>query len=196
MSRSHQHLFIVFLTLLFIAIFPPICSALGTDQTKQEQFYIYIDLWHNELLLFKKGKLEAKFKIAPGKNETPTPVGHFKVISKSKDWGTGFGTRWLGLDVPWGTYGIHGTNKPNLIGQNVSAGCVRMRNRDVEKLYELVPVGTPVHIDGPLNRLFDGTGLYPFGTGGITAARETFKQFCFSIFGRPAPICLTLPVVG
>jgi len=43
-------------------------------------------------------------------------------------------------------YGIHGTNKPETVGQAVSHGCVRMRNDDIERLFEMVPVGTPVFI--------------------------------------------------
>lgn len=43
-------------------------------------------------------------------------------------------------------YGIHGTDHPESIGQSVSHGCVRMRNGDIEKLYPMVPVGTPVYI--------------------------------------------------
>ena len=47
------------------------------------------------------------------------------------NWGGGFGTRWLGLNVPWGIYGIHGTNQPWSIGTQASAGCIRMFNRHV-----------------------------------------------------------------
>ena len=43
-------------------------------------------------------------------------------------------------------YGIHGTNAPETIGRSVSHGCVRLRNEDIEKLFEMVPVGTPVYI--------------------------------------------------
>jgi len=43
-------------------------------------------------------------------------------------------------------YGIHGTDHPESIGQSVSHGCVRMRNEDIEKLYPMVTVGTPVYI--------------------------------------------------
>lgn len=111
---------------------------------------IYVNLWHNELYLIKNGKTVANYPIAPGSDRTPTPVGHFTVIEKSRDWGGGFGSRWLGLDVPWGKYGIHGTNKPHLVGNSVSSGCIRMRNGDVEKLYPNVPVGTTVWIDGPI----------------------------------------------
>jgi len=43
-------------------------------------------------------------------------------------------------------YGIHGTNVPESIGRSVSHGCVRLKNEDIEKLYDMVPVGTPVYI--------------------------------------------------
>ena len=41
---------------------------------------------------------------------------------------------------------IHGTNQEDLIGQPVSHGCVRMRNEDIIKLFEMVTVGTPIEI--------------------------------------------------
>jgi len=43
-------------------------------------------------------------------------------------------------------YALHGTNKPETIGRSVSHGCVRLRNEDISKLYEMVPTGTPVFI--------------------------------------------------
>lgn len=43
-------------------------------------------------------------------------------------------------------YGIHGTNNPASIGQSVSHGCIRVRNEDIQTLYEMVPLGTPVFI--------------------------------------------------
>jgi hypothetical protein len=43
-------------------------------------------------------------------------------------------------------YGIHGTDHPETIGQSVSHGCVRLRNEDIERLYPMVAVGTPVYI--------------------------------------------------
>nr|WP_254007605.1 L,D-transpeptidase [Rhizobium sp. L1K21] len=46
-------------------------------------------------------------------------------------------------------YRIHGTNQPWSIGQNMSSGCIRMMNKDVEHLYERVPVGTKVIVIGP-----------------------------------------------
>ncbi|MGZ4969126.1 MAG: L,D-transpeptidase family protein [Methylobacter sp.] len=57
------------------------------------------------------------------------------------------GTRALYLDLP-GEYRIHGTDidKINGIGMQITHGCVRMYPKDVEELYDLVAVGTPVYI--------------------------------------------------
>lgn len=49
-------------------------------------------------------------------------------------------------NVPWGTFGIHGTNKPGSIGSEASHGCIRMLNNDVEDLYEHVHNGMTVAI--------------------------------------------------
>lgn len=48
------------------------------------------------------------------------------------------------INLGWGTYRIHGTNKPNSIGSAASAGCFRMRNADVKDLFERVHVGAQV----------------------------------------------------
>jgi L,D-transpeptidase catalytic domain len=53
------------------------------------------------------------------------------------------GTRRLNLG---NGYALHGTNQPDSIGRAVSHGCVRLRNADIEKLYDMVAVGTPVYI--------------------------------------------------
>ena len=54
------------------------------------------------------------------------------------------GTHWLALNVRG--YGIHGTWEPDTIGHQLSAGCVRMLNENVEELFTLVTLGTPVEI--------------------------------------------------
>jgi hypothetical protein len=53
------------------------------------------------------------------------------------------GTRRLNLGEG---YAIHGTNRPELIGRSVSHGCVRLRNEDIETLYDMLETGTPVFI--------------------------------------------------
>lgn len=109
---------------------------------------ILVDPLKNELTVMDERGPLMQFPIALGKPETPTPSGDYVVINKYKNWGKGFGTRWIGLNVPWGTYGIHGTNRPHSIGHDASHGCIRMLNRDVEVIYELVKVGTKVTILG------------------------------------------------
>jgi L,D-transpeptidase-like protein len=43
-------------------------------------------------------------------------------------------------------YALHGTNQPSSIGRSVSHGCIRLLNEDIAKLYDIVPVGTPIYI--------------------------------------------------
>lgn len=112
------------------------------------QVRLIINADKKRLYVFDDDKLIKEYRVAVGTKKTPTPIGEFKIKRKAKNWGTGFGTRWMGLNVAWGIYGIHGTNKPWSIGSRASHGCVRMWNRDVEELYEMVKVGTPVTIQG------------------------------------------------
>lgn len=111
---------------------------------------ILVDTNQLQLTLMVDGEPFKTYPIAVGRPSqfTLSPVGEWRIIQKSRNWGGGFGTRWLGLNVPWGIYGIHGTNKPWSIGRRESAGCIRMHNRDVEELYDWVSVGTPVTILG------------------------------------------------
>ena len=111
---------------------------------------IVVDTERLTLTVYSDGKPYKTYPVAVGrpKETTLTPVGEWRIVHKALNWGGGFGTRWLGLNVPWGIYGIHGTNKPYSIGRRASAGCIRMFNRDVEELYEWVRIGTPVRIVG------------------------------------------------
>lgn len=112
-----------------------------------------INVAKRTLEVLSDGRPYKTYRVALGRSKTPTPFGEWKVVWKDYNWGTGFGTRWMGLNVPWGTFGIHGTNKPWSIGSFASHGCIRMRNRDVEELFEWVPIGTPVAIEGGRTRL-------------------------------------------
>ncbi len=109
---------------------------------------LLIDTTNRKLTVFNDGEVFHQFPVAVGKMKTPTPIGNWKIKHKAANWGTGFGTRWLGLDTSWGIYGIHGTNKPYSIGGYQSHGCIRMFNHDVEQLYKWVSLGTPVVIVG------------------------------------------------
>jgi len=97
------------------------------------------------------------FPVAVGKPTTPSPVGTFTIVSRvanptyykpGKVIGPGpanpLGTRWIGLSEKG--YGIHGTDAPRSIGHAQSHGCIRLRNQDVEKLFELVRAGDVVEL--------------------------------------------------
>lgn len=112
--------------------------------------WIQIDLWENRLYVIQGSEVITSYPVAVGKDNCPTPIGEWKVVQMSTDWGGGFGPRWMGLNVPWGQFGIHGTNRPYSIGQYASHGCIRMKNSDVKQLYRMISIGTPVKIVGPI----------------------------------------------
>jgi len=97
-------------------------------------------------------------KVAVGAPGAETPLGLFYVTDKfdpaiDPDWailGTfAFETSAYSKLTDWpggGIVGVHGTPWPNLLGQAVSHGCVRLANADVEFLRNRVPLGTPVKI--------------------------------------------------
>ncbi len=93
------------------------------------------------------GQVLRVYPCAIGKPATPSPVGNWHIHSKviGPDWEV-LGTRWMGLDVPWANYGLHGTNNPSSIGQAVSNGCIRLYNENVEELFDWAQIGTPVKI--------------------------------------------------
>lgn len=108
---------------------------------------IVINVLERKLYLYRNNKLFQVYPVAVGTPSTPSPRGEFQITQKAV-WGDGFGTRWMRISTPWGIYGIHGTDKPWSVGTVASHGCFRMYNRDVEQVYALVRVGTPVTVEG------------------------------------------------
>lgn len=120
---------------------------------------IGINLASRQLTLYQGDKKVKIYPVGVGKVETPTPTGYYSIQYKETNptWvdpddtsvqiGPGpdnpIGYRWMGF---YGNYGIHGTNHPESVGGYVSNGCVRMRESDVEDLYQYVSVGTPVTV--------------------------------------------------
>lgn len=117
---------------------------------KNNKYDILVDLTELKLYLLnaQTHKVIKSYPVAGGKECTPSPLGTWIIVNKKSGWGKGFGTRWMQLNVPWGKYGIHGTNKPSSIGNPESMGCIRMLNNDVEDLYGRVSAGTVVVIYG------------------------------------------------
>ncbi|HWI61535.1 MAG TPA: L,D-transpeptidase family protein, partial [Symbiobacteriaceae bacterium] len=137
--------------------------------------HITIDLEQRRLFFGRRrGQVYRAFPVAVGSPETPTPVGRWVVVEKSRDPGGPFGTRWIRINIPWGGYGIHGTDDPNSIGNAVSHGCIRLLNPQVEELFELVPIGTAVNITG---QVFTGRVLIPGQAAGtdVRAVQEILR---------------------
>jgi lipoprotein-anchoring transpeptidase ErfK/SrfK len=127
---------------------------------------IVIRLSQERLYLYDGLKLERTYPVATGQPAYPTPTGRFEVITKEVNptwvnpardtWGASepaeiapgpgnpLGTRAMALSAP-GIL-IHGTPDDSSIGTAASHGCIRMHMYDVEALFPLVPVGTPVII--------------------------------------------------
>ena len=118
------------------------------------------------LNLFKKLKKVKTYPIAVGQVGLETPAGRYTITNKAVNpawsvpnspWaGSLAGTvvpggvpsnplkaRWLGV---YDGVGVHGTDARDSIGTNASHGCIRMLVEDVIKLYDQVPVGTPIYI--------------------------------------------------
>ncbi|MHB1419346.1 MAG: L,D-transpeptidase family protein [Bacillota bacterium] len=107
---------------------------------------ILINLAQRKLSYFQGDVPEKEYPVAIGKPGTPTPTGSYRVITKIINPGGILGTRWMGLSIQGGNYGIHGTPFPWTIGTMASLGCIRMYNEDIETLFPQVQVGTSVEI--------------------------------------------------
>jgi len=126
---------------------------------------IVVSLKDFRLDLYKGAELVQHFPVGVGALRFPTPPGAYYVRSKAKNptwrnpgsaWARSMpayipagprnplGTRALRLDR--GALVIHGTPQPSTIGRRASHGCIRMKRPDVEALFEMVPVQTPVFI--------------------------------------------------
>lgn len=140
------------------------CLALTARGERAGPYILYVDVEQKTLTVWQGGAQVRRYTVATGAWSTPTPLGVFTINSRFSGRMSGFGTCFLGLNVPWGSYGIHGTNKPESIGSNASHGCIRLRVKDAEELYALVPDGTRVVIEcGPYGEL--GTSLRPLKNG-------------------------------
>jgi lipoprotein-anchoring transpeptidase ErfK/SrfK len=123
---------------------------------------VVVTLSDRRVYLYKSGRSIASYPLAIGQRGWETPTGTFHVLRmlQAPVWQhpiTGeivppgannpLGSRWIGFWADDRTeIGFHGTNQEELIGQAVSHGCLRMRNRDVEALYTQIAEGTPVTV--------------------------------------------------
>jgi len=139
----------------------PTPPAPGGPWGRPDRIRVLIDTSARRLQVYSDNRLLRDWPCAVGKPSTPTPVGNWQILTKvvNPDWEV-LGTRWMGLSIPTGNYGIHGTNNPASIGYAVSNGCVRLHNANVEELFDWAIIGTPV-------RIVSGGGQGGGGGGGF-----------------------------
>ena len=137
---------------------------------------LLLRIGENKLYLYEDGKITREYTVATGMPEYPTPTGEYYITEKRylPTWVNPDPTGW-GADMPasigpgpgnplgtralnWDASGIrfHGTEATYSLGYNASHGCVRMAMPDVEELYDLVEVGTPIVslVASPLNPMY------------------------------------------
>ncbi len=132
--------------------------AASVDLT-QTPMRVFIDLDGRTLRVESNGASIFDAAVAIGTDENPTPLGATYVteLIQNTNPGGAYGPYAFGLALHSetltefaggpGQVGVHGTNEPDLIGQAVSHGCVRLANDDIIALQELgLPLGVPVFI--------------------------------------------------
>jgi lipoprotein-anchoring transpeptidase ErfK/SrfK len=116
---------------------------------------VLVDLSDRRVTLFREGRPVFTARAAIGSTATPTPTGAYYVNQRlvPSDPGGPFGPGAIGISafsevltgwVQGGPVAIHGTNRPDLVGQAVSNGCIRVENADLLRLWRDTPAGTPV----------------------------------------------------
>ncbi len=120
---------------------------------------ILVSIPDRKLAVIEHGKAIRTFRVSVGAPVSPSPTGQFRIVHRLANptyYHPGvvipagidnpIGPRWIGLSKSG--YGIHGTNQPESIGHAASHGCIRLRNRDIKQLFEMVRVGDVVEIRG------------------------------------------------
>jgi hypothetical protein len=115
---------------------------------------VHIDLSERRIAVEKFGRMRFRMPAAVGAPATPTPPGEYFVTDRIAFGGGAYGTFAFGISgvqprLPSGwsagdQLAIHGTNDPASIGRAVSAGCVRVNERTLDRLKPLLRPGTPV----------------------------------------------------
>ena len=126
---------------------------------KQSTRRIVVSIPDRRLALIEDGRVVKVYRTAVGAPNSPSPTGTFTIATRvphpahyvpgkvtPPGPGNPLGTRWLGLSLKG--FGIHGTNVPRSIGRAASHGCIRMRNKDVEELFDVVRAGDIVELHG------------------------------------------------
>ncbi|MFZ5649148.1 MAG: L,D-transpeptidase [Bacillota bacterium] len=127
-----------------------------------EPLCLYIDKSRNTLMVVTGGNVTRSYRVALGRDDK-TPEGDFFIAKKIANPNKGlpgenmpYGTR--AMELSGGDFAIHGTNMPSSIGKNVTMGCIRLDNQDMENLYSMIPLYTAVKIFSGENDPDPGAG--------------------------------------
>lgn len=126
-------------------------------EVRKVQTKIVVDLSQRRLTFYRDGEVALTATTAIGAPQWPTPTGRYYVNQRLRlsDPSGPYGPGAIGISAfsdvlqGWtqgGPIAIHGTNAPQLIGQAVSHGCIRVRNDLLLRLFRATPAGTPVII--------------------------------------------------
>ena len=145
--------------IILVLVNPMVAQTAKSDDGARAPWTVLVSIPDRQLAVLVNGIVVAGFPIAVGADESPSPTGEFTIVNRVSNptyyhegvvipagKGNPVGTRWLGLSQKG--YGIHGTNAPKSIGRAASHGCIRLRNRDMEKLFGMLHVGDVVKIRG------------------------------------------------
>jgi lipoprotein-anchoring transpeptidase ErfK/SrfK len=145
--------------IILVLVNPLVAQTAKSNDGARAPWTVLVSIPDRELVVLVNGIAVAGFPIAVGADDSPSPTGEFTIVSRVSNptyyhegvvipagKGNPVGTRWVGLSQKG--YGIHGTNAPNSIGRAASHGCIRLRNRDMEKLFGMLRVGDVVQIRG------------------------------------------------
>jgi lipoprotein-anchoring transpeptidase ErfK/SrfK len=118
---------------------------------------IVVSIPDRKLALIENDQVVIIYPVAVGAAVSPSPVGTFSIVNRVSNptyykpgkivrpgVSNPVGTRWIGLSAKG--FGIHGTDNPGSIGHAKSHGCIRLRNHDVERLFERVRAGDVVEL--------------------------------------------------
>jgi lipoprotein-anchoring transpeptidase ErfK/SrfK len=156
-------------------------EAMAQDKAAKPTRRIIVSLPDRKLAVLEAGRVLKIFPTAVGASKSPSPAGSYTIVLRLTNptwYGKGkvvapgkscpIGTRWLGLSAKG--YGIHGTNNPASIGHDASHGCIRLRNRDIEELFDMVSIGDAVELVGERTvetaEIFGASSAAPAQNGG------------------------------
>lgn len=151
----------ILIAILALIIIQPSAMAL---RNLSDSYEIVLNVAAKKVILYTNGQATKEYPVGVGTSLTPTPLGEFRIVRRianpawvnpyrqSKVVAPGasnpIGQYWLGfaMNKKSQEYGFHGTSDLNSIGKASTHGCIRMHPDDIKEFFNLVMVGTTVHV--------------------------------------------------